>query len=704
MGDRFPTTAHIGLAPVAVANYKGAILPIWRSPPRPPARRGLTITTAAQTRVLLLGGHPAIEDIRIYLANNLLDVFVVNNLDGLSLDSTQNVSCVLLHLGEGHNAMTECIQDYLAKKLEVPTILLHSGNSEAPATAWPFVASYSLDRLDMDRLHSDIEMLCKMEKRLRATASAHKSTGNTPSETLTQGKISVQTQRNFLTMVSHDIRTPMSGIIGMADLALTKTDSPAVRRHIETIKQSAQSLLSTLNDIVDLSHSEAGNLKLDNRPLQLRETLAPSMEVIANLCREKGLAFSCRFDPHIPEYLEGDPGRLIQIFNNLLMNAVTFTQQGEISVKAEAMDTQGQSAANGMVRVRFCVQDTGIGLSKEFQGQFLAGLSPEHDCQIIPNTGASLTLGLVHNLVQLMGGSLDLESQKNVGSIFRITLPFTRASVPRARQKKATQLDSPDSGPEALSVLLVEDNKVNQLFTREMLLAEGHSVIVAENGQEAVDILARQRFDIVLMDIQMPVMDGVEATRTIRDPSSAVLDHDVPIIALTAHAIKGDRERFIQAGMTDYLTKPVDFRKLFGIMTTLFPSKKIVAGSPPPPVTVSSTQEQNGPAIDLEWFGKMLSSRKDFLRRMFEVFVREEPLRLEKTKKALEAGDMEILRFLAHSIKGATATMGAYGARDHAAALEKAAKAADPQEASCQYARLAEEMGRVLEFMQGFLD
>ncbi len=638
------------------------------------------------------------------MANNSLDVFVVKDVGGLSPDSIQDVGCVLLHLDEDHKAMTECIQSYLARKLDVSTILLHSGSTEAPATAWPFVVSHSLNRLDMGRLHSDMEMLCKVNNRLRATTSGQKSMGDTTSEMLIQGNSTSQEQRNFLTMVSHDIRTPMSGIIGMADLALAKTDSPAVRRHIETIKQSAQSLLSTLNDIIDLSHIEAGSLRLESKPLQLRATLAPAMEVIANLCREKGLTFSCRFDPHVPEYLTGDPNRLSQILNNLLMNSVRFTQKGKIFVEAETMDPQHKSAANGTVHVRFRVQDTGIGLSKIYQKHILEGLSPENNGQISPDNGASLTLRLVRNLVHLMGGSLDLESHKNIGSTFRITLPFTRASMPSTRQKKAMQFDAPDSGPEALSVLLVEDNKVNQLFTREMLLAEGHSVVVAENGQEAVDILARQRYDIVLMDIQMPVMDGVEATRIIRDPNSAVLDHSVPIVALTAHAIKGDKERFIKAGMTDYLTKPVDFRKLFGIMIALFPSRKITASAPPPPSNEPPTQPQHGPAIDLEWFGKMLSSRKDFLRRMFEVFVREEPLRLDKTKKALEAEDMEILRFLAHSIKGATATMGAYGARDHAAALEKAAKATDLQEAKCQYARLAEEMARVLAFMQEFLN
>lgn len=633
-----------------------------------------------------------------------MDVSVANDLGGLSRDSTQGIYCVLLYPGEDRDTMTECIHGYLARKLDLPTILLQSGNTEPPVTTWPFVACHSLDRLDMARLHGDMELLCRVVKGVRTNGSAHKPAETNSPGTSASSEFSGQTQNDFLSMVSHGIRMPVSGIIGMADLALTKADSPAVRRHIEMIKQSAQSLLSVFSDYVDLSHMKAGKLELDYKPLRLRETLAPSMATMANLCREKGLAFSCRFDPNLPEHLEGDPGRLIQILNNLLMNAVTFTRKGEVVVRAEAVNTRSKSDGDDTIRVCFCVQDTGSGPSWELQEHFFKDTALGQDRQADQAKTSGLPLNIARDLVKLMGGSLELESREQVGSTFRLTLPFTRARGSSMQQRNAKQPDTDRSGLEALSVLLVEDNKVNQLFTREILLAEGHSVIVAENGQEAIDFLARQHFDIVLMDIQMPVMDGVAATRIIRDPDSAVLDHDIPIIALTAHAIKGDRDRFIREGMTDYLTKPVDFRKLFGIMTTLFPSKKVTAGAPTPPVTAAPTRSQSGPAIDLEWFGKMLSSRKDFLKRMFEVFVREEPLRLKKTKKALEAEDMEILRFLAHSIKGATATMGAYGARDHAAALEKAAKATDLQEAQCQYGRLAEEMARVLEFMQGFLD
>lgn len=547
------------------------------------------------------------------------------------------------------------------------------------------MACHALDRLDRELLLRDVDLL----RRVMPGVAGGLACRN-PDARL----------KAVLAKMSHDIRTPMSGIIGMADLALSKSESPTARRHLEMIRQSAQSLLSVLNDTIDLVRMESGKLEIDSKSFRLREALAPTLEIADNLCREKGLSFTSHFDPSIPEHMLGDHRRLSQILNNLLNNAIKFTEKGRVEFSAHRADSPQERTVNGPGRVliRFSVRDTGIGMPSSLQKStrdILARDKPPQGCHV-HGSGLHVALRLTH----LLGGDIDFASLEKAGSTFRVTLPFSLADRQAGRQGVARQPEKA-SGMGALSILLVEDNKVNQLFTKEMLLSEGHSVEVAENGREALDILARRRFDIVLMDIQMPIMDGMEATRRIRDAQSGVLDHDVPIVALTAHAIKGDRERFIKAGMTDYIAKPVDFRKLFGLMAAIFPDRKIVAGNalPVPPAAL----EQAGQAIDRGWLDKMLTSRRDFLKRMFEVFVREEPLRLEKTQKALEAEDMEILRFLAHSIKGATATMGAYGAKEHAAALEQAAKRQDMDDARRQFGLLAEEMSRVLDFMRGFL-
>ncbi len=620
--------------------------------------------------------------------NHDFSVSVREDPCSLSPESASGAFCVMLHPGSRREGLAEFVRRHSALGLRLPVILLSSRpDLETAAKEWPFVACHALYRLDKELLLRDIDLLRKVMPGVAGGLACRNLDARL---------------KAVLVKMSHDIRTPMSGIIGMADLALSKSESPTVRRHVEMIRQSAQSLLSVLNDTIDLARMECGKLEIDSKPFRLREALAPTLEIAGNLCREKGLSFISHFDPSIPEHMVGDPRRLSQILNNLLNNAIKFTEKGRVEFSARMAESlSGQSAnASRTVRVLFSVKDTGTGMPSSLQNGIHGILAQGKDIRGSHNNRSGLHVA--RRLTHLLGGDIDFESLEKAGSTFRITLPFSLADRQDERQAVARQLEKA-SGMGALSILLVEDNKVNQLFTKEMLLSEGHSVEVAENGREALDLLARRRFDIVLMDIQMPIMDGMEATRRIRDAKSGVLDHGVPIVALTAHAIKGDRERFIKAGMTDYIAKPVDFRKLFGLMATIFPNRKIISGKAPRPSPAPAQPEQAGRAIDPEWLEKMLASRRDFLKRMFEVFVREEPLRLEKTEKAMESGDMEILRFLAHSIKGATATMGAYGAKEHAAALEQAAKRQDLDDARRQFGLLAEEMSRVLDFMRGFL-
>lgn len=755
------------------------------------------------TRVLLLGAHPAVEEVGAFLAENDIAASVCKDLDALSHESSLGAFCVIFHADDGHAALAEFAKRHLALGLNLPVILLvHDTGRNLPDIKWPFVARHSTDRLDLDHLRRDIDLLrratqglgaaslghCDPDARLKdlldqlpdgillidkddtilhANPAAGRLFGRAAQELvgepfwrplaeedpigidipcrmgdktfeMRRGKTTWRGQPvhlailrdiserkhiersrrgarleidrpgrakgDFLTKISHDIRTPLSGIIGMADLAMTKAESPPMRRHVEMIRRSAQSLLSILNDIIDLARMEAGKLELDSKPFRLREALSPILETTGNLCLEKGLTFTSHIASTIPEDLTGDSRRLNQILNSLLNNAIKFTGKGRIKFSADLVDQLDGWVVNGSetILVRFSIQDTGIGMSESLQKRIQNILTQGADAPGNPANGSGLHV--VRQLVRLMGGAIEFNSLERVGSTFRVTLPFSMAGRQDKRQADAKQSQKNAAGPGVLSILLVEDNKVNQLFTKEMLLSEGHSVEVAENGQEALDILSRRRFDIVLMDIQMPVMDGVEATRRIRDAGSSVLDHDVPIVALTAHAIQGDRERFLKTGMNDYITKPVDFQKLFGTLAAILPDRKIVANNTPEPQPLSAKTKQASQAIDRTWLDNMLATRRDFLKRMFQVFVHEEPLRLEKTQKALESKDMEILRFLAHSIKGATATMGAYGAKERAAALEQAAKRQDLEDARRQYDLLAEEMSRVLDFMRGFLE
>lgn len=502
---------------------------------------------------------------------------------------------------------------------------------------------------------------------------------------------------DFLAHISHDIRTPMSGIIGMVELAMVETRPERQKKHLEVIKGSAESLLHIFNDLLDLSRIESGRLELRQEPFPLRRLLEPLLAGIAAQCREKGLQFETGIGANVPEQLVGDAAKLRRVLENLLGNAVKHTAQGSVSFRADVLHTHQKLAqpSAGTALLRFVVEATGQGMDAELQDDAGRRNLREHAAH------HDLGLNIVRHLTDCMGGSLDEAGHEGQGNSVTISIPF----------RHAVEVNTLSPGPcrnhpalEPLDVLLVEDNEVNQLFTSEMLANQGHRVTVRENGQAALDILSRKRFDLILMDIQMPVLDGVETTRRIRDRASPVLDHRVPIIALTAHALKGDRERFLAEGLDDYITKPVDFAQLVQAMAKLLPGKvQRDAAQPQSAAEPPASAAQDTAVIDQDWFTRMFSSRKDFLRRMFEVFLREEPLRLAKIRTAVQSRDMEALRILAHSLKGAAATLGAAATKEQAFALERAAADNDAELAESACRKLEVELQRVLDFMQQFI-
>ncbi|NEP77080.1 MAG: response regulator [Okeania sp. SIO3B3] len=505
---------------------------------------------------------------------------------------------------------------------------------------------------------------------------------------------------DFLARMSHDIRTPVSGIMGMADVALASDLPERQQGYLQTIKRSADYLLSILNDILDLSRIEAGHVLLENEPFSLRGTLEHSVSHFTQQCQEKGLSFEFDIAPSVPDAIKSDPIRLRRIVENLLSNAVKYTERGNVRLAVECLE--GCTPEGSLTRLRFSIADTGVGISPDYQSRIFDIFSQGSRGTRVGKSGVGLGLGIVRQLVMLMGGQVDFDSAEGRGSVFRVVLPLPLAAPNEVRtQQELEEGIALEMSP--LKLLLVEDNPVNLLFTREMLSSKGHQVSTCENGKAALAILAKEKFDVVLMDIMMPVMDGLTATRNIRDPRSSVLDHDVPVVALTAHAIKGDRERFLSEGMNDYVTKPVDFQHLFDVLARLLPDKRLERTSPKPAAGVPKTHTENLP-VDREWLDKMLAGREDFLKRMFSVFLAEEPKRLDKLRQALEDMDMEQLRFLGHSTKGASATLGASGARDHAHALELAAQSGDGEAVKTAHNLLHEEMQRVFGFMRRFLD
>jgi PAS domain S-box-containing protein len=497
-------------------------------------------------------------------------------------------------------------------------------------------------------IDTDITHQKKLEEEL---ITANKMTenslisGNRALEELKKAKRHIeetaQAKERFLASMSHEIRTPMNGILGLIDLLLNTELTPEQHKYLSAIKISGDTLMVVINDILDISKIDSGKMTFESIPVQLKEVAATAIDLFSVRAEEKGIKLTKVIDPSIPDFVFGDPSRLRQIIYNLLSNAIKFTDKGEVKFSISAKDEKDDN-----VLVEFAISDTGCGIPEDKLGMLFQDFTQLNLETPRMFGGSGLGLAITKRLIESQGGSIFVTSEVNKGTTFTVLLKFKRCTDKERiseylNEKKALDLNRNLNA----RVLVAEDNNVNQLLSEKLLKEWNYKVDIVDNGKAAIEKLQEKEYDLVLLDIEMPIMDGYETAKYIREKLTGA-HCNVPIIAVTAHADFREAEKCLQTGMNDYILKPFNAKEL---------NKKLIRL-----LNNSSLKKGNNPVeyIDLKHLKSVFGSDLEFMKRTVNTFIKNLNEDRGRIMKYVKEKDFDGIRALAHKMKSSMKLMG----------------------------------------------